>query len=967
MAGNWTHKAGSNHDTIELPKNTTENDLSNLVGVTGVTHSINGEQLDVYEVDENTRIVIKGTLYHDPDKEILIIHHNNKGIPGATYNGSAVSGGASAFVVSGGNAYEKAYYYYGKEYTDAQTGRVTYSKGTGLIIAGDMSSVWHPTDAGLSGGNHNSFYVMRGGVVKLNRMISLGCRLDILKTTFVGNQYSRMLEMRNPIGDNNSPQLSATFDKIAILEPAKPYPINLDLQGGTIGEVTAGNNAWGENELRNLDLSKNTGPYDIGSDSSGTSHHQDWIIVNSETGTDVRKMWRDTRTNIGQRGVVIIKKEVSLNVKDGDGNAIEGAKVFVKDSPSPTARDTIFLASKSNTGTHSFTTPTLSNADVDGSGNLIYYYADPLEYDFTTDANGDTVTEKITTGVNAHEYNASDSSALVANGGPYDIPAFHADRWADDGSGNTDFLNGLAGNDSSFQPQYSDWDSDKFGGFYKVDRRGNGNTNADEFTFLFCSYGELLSNNTQPLKGLGELKVNWVLFDDLNIVDSKASVEAYTDVSTPQEFYDAAKLHLVNNFAGETSTIVTRAGNEIDAGSHNVHINKDASDVFAFDGSTITIKTDQFIGDIVTTGTTTVESDEVVVGDFGSIGVLPWEIKNIEATSRFQLYNITKGAEVVTQKLTGIAYNKSILLELMGHTYAVTLRHDGAFIGATSLEVIDSGSASSSWTLQSGVVQFNVGSSGVLGSALTQDDADIKVDLIQGHENNTVTATSTINSSEFDDEPIANNNGNIDISGSYNASEIAVNDIIRLRVTCVVGAEAMIPLVTTGVATTAGLNFSIDQQADTIYNTNAIDGSSISAWTADFTNTPMGVDLSESDGGASVQEIYAYIVYQQTTADGVDKWFNVVRAIDGSNYQIDQAIADIKIQNIGTVAVNISGGRIFRKDGASVLYAVDGDKPLTLDTGALVANIQPQMEQVINNNPKIVSINNNSKLIPGLL
>ena len=65
-------------------------------------------------------------------------------------------------------------------------------------------------------------------------------------------------------------------------------------------------------------------------------------------------MWRDTRTNVGQRGVVIIKKEVSLNVKDGDGNPIEGAKVYVEDSPSPTARDTIFLASKSNTSTQPF-------------------------------------------------------------------------------------------------------------------------------------------------------------------------------------------------------------------------------------------------------------------------------------------------------------------------------------------------------------------------------------------------------------------------------------------------------------------------------------------------------------------------------------------------------------------------------------------------------------------------------------
>lgn len=873
MAGNWIHKVGSNHNTIELPKTTTENDLSNLVGVTGVTHSINGEQLDVYEVDENTRILIKGTLYHDPDKEILIIHHNNKGIPGATYNGSAVSGGVSAFSVSGGNLYEKAYYYYGKEYTDAQTGRVTYSKGTGLIIAGDMSSVWHPTDAGLAGGNHNSFYVMRGGVVKLNRMINLGCRLDILKTTFVGNEYSRMLEMRNPIGDNNSPQLSATFDKIAILEPAKPYPINLDLQGGTIGEVTAGNGgAWGENELRNLDLSKNTGPYDIGSDSSGTSHHQDWIIVNSETGTDVRKMWRDTRTNIGQRGVVIIKKEVSLNVKDGDGNAIEGAKVFVKDSPSPTARDTIFLASKSNTGTHSFTTPTLSNADVDGSGNLIYYYADPLEYDFTTDANGDTVTEKITTGVNAHEYNASDSSALVVNGGPYDIPAFHADRWADDGSGNTDFLNGLAGNDSSFQPQYSDWDSDKFGGFYKVDRRGNGNTNADEFTFLFCSYGELLSNNTQPLKGLGELKVNWVLFDDLNIVDSKASVEAYTDVSTPQEFYDAAKLHLVNNFAGETSTIVTREGNSIDAGSYNVVVDDQATDVFAFNGTTITIKATTFVGNISTSGTTTLSNDAKVIGTFGATTVLPWTVKNVEGTTRLQLYNLTKNSLVVTQKLSGNAA-----------TY-------------------------------------------------------------------------------------------VDASGTYDQTEISEGDVVRLRCTCTVGVKAMLPVEITGVATSTGITFSVDQQADEVYNANGINGSTVEKTSSNSSGTlvadyasPMGVDVSDADGTASVKEIYAFFVYSTTTEDGVDKWFGGMRAIDNANYEIVTARSDIKIQNIGTNAVVVSNGRLFRDDQASVLYAETGNMPISMDSGALTTNVEPMVESALNKNAKVNSIDKNTKIIPALL
>ena len=176
------------------------------------------------------------------------------------------------------------------------------------------------------------------------------------------------------------------------------------------------------------------------------------------------------------------------------------------------------------------------------------------------------------------------------------------------------------------------------------------------------------------------------------------------------------------------------------------------------------------------------------------------------------------------------------------------------------------------------------------------------------------------------------------------------------------------------MATTTGLTFQVDQEADAIYNQNAIDGSQISTFTADYTNTPMGVDLSETDGNATVQEIYAFLIYSQTTADGVDKWFGVVQAIDGSNYQIDQNIADIKIQNVGNVAVNISGGRLFRKDGASVLYGADGDKPLSLDTGSLVTNIQPQIENSLNSNTKLDSMSTNissvktkTNLIPGLL
>ena len=356
-----------------------------------------------------------------------------------------------------------------------------------------------------------------------------------------------------------------------------------------------------------------------------------------------------------------------------------------------------------------------------------------------------------------------------------------------------------------------------------------------------------------------------VLFADVFLTESdKAIVDNYNVIETPEMLYDRAKAYLVDNYAGESNTLVSRDGNTIDAGSYDVVVDATASLVFAISGNTLTIKATKFVGNISTTGTTTLSNGAEVIGTFGSTTVLPWEVKNIEGTSRVQIYNVTKDAEVVNTQYSSA-------------------------------------------------------------------------------------------------DPF------IDVSGTYASSQIAVGDTVRLRVTCVVGATALLPFVQTVVATAAGIIFQVDQKPDTVYNTNGIDATQITTFSADYTNTPMGIDLSETDGNATVQEIYSFLVYSQTSSDGIDKWFGLIQAIDGSNFQIDQSIADVRIQNVGNVAVNISGGRLFRKDGGSVLYGVTGDYPISLDTGSLVTNIQPQIESSLNANTKINSIKKKTNLIPGLL
>lgn len=102
--------------------------------------------------------------------------------------------------------------------------------------------------------------------------------------------------------------------------------------------------------------------------------------------------------------------------------------------------------------------------------------------------------------------------------------------------------------------------------------------------------------------------------DVLITEQDKAIVDGYTELDTPQKFYDRAKAFLVDNYAGEIATIVNRSGNTIDAGSYDININPNATNAFIFDGTTITIKANLFTGSIITTGTVTLQNGATING-----------------------------------------------------------------------------------------------------------------------------------------------------------------------------------------------------------------------------------------------------------------------------------------------------------------------------------------------------------------
>lgn len=158
---------------------------------------------------------------------------------------------------------------------------------------------------------------------------------------------------------------------------------------------------------------------------------------------------------------------------------------------------------------------------------------------------------------------------------------------------------------------------------------------------------------------------------------------------------------------------------------------------------------------------------------------------------------------------------------------------------------------------------------------------------------------------------------------------------IRVRATYCSGATAKLPYVASGVFGSGGMSLLLAQAEDTIYAANAIDGSAVTEFTADYVNVQ--VDVSDGDGSTSVQRLYAWAVYNLTTANGIAFYFGALTAEDGMNYRIDPSVVDIHLQNTSATPTVLVGARLYRTDETTIFAA--GVGPIQADPGkAYIAN-----------------------------
>ena len=120
------------------------------------------------------------------------------------------------------------------------------------------------------------------------------------------------------------------------------------------------------------------------------------------------------------------------------------------------------------------------------------------------------------------------------------------------------------------------------------------------------SYNHNITFGTLALEGADGSFITSLAGVDSSVTELNSTlVDAYTTIDDVYQFYDYAKKYLVDNYSGETETIVFLVANTLFARDYNVVIDPGASSVFDFDGTTITVRSNEIVGNIDTTGLVT--------------------------------------------------------------------------------------------------------------------------------------------------------------------------------------------------------------------------------------------------------------------------------------------------------------------------------------------------------------------------
>jgi hypothetical protein len=181
---------------------------------------------------------------------------------------------------------------------------------------------------------------------------------------------------------------------------------------------------------------------------------------------------------------------------------------------------------------------------------------------------------------------------------------------------------------------------------------------------------------------------------------------------------------------------------------------------------------------------------------------------------------------------------------------------------------------------------------------------------------------------ELDNSVVSGGSG-YSLTVNLQGANVDDGDTIRLRAAYQSGAVAKIEIEAVGIVSSTGLTFLDTQLDNESYNTYGVDGSTISEFTYDSGN--LEVDINDTDNTTQIQRVGAWYSYYITTADGVANLLGCMNWESINSIKIDQALCDLKLDNIKANPLLLTGGRMYRADGSTIIAATSNSIQIDYD------------------------------------
>lgn len=147
----------------------------------------------------------------------------------------------------------------------------------------------------------------------------------------------------------------------------------------------------------------------------------------------------------------------------------------------------------------------------------------------------------------------------------------------------------------------------------------------------------------------------------------------------------------------------------------------------------------------------------------------------------------------------------------------------------------------------------------------------------------------------------------------FDGNEFLTGETVEIRFAEMDAGTSFKTFDTTTAVSASGFTVSVNEEADDVYATNALDGSAYEGtYSPNFTTNYIVLDTNTDFSGKSA---YAYFCYTLTTSNGMYSFWGGVTALDEGNYRIETDILNLYFDETSGFVKQTDSVRIYRKDG----------------------------------------------------